>query len=63
MSVMELIWNVKKHVIFYKWDILQGLRRIAPETVNWDPAVPQGHPITQATVTDVRSKGQILEGT
>ena len=54
MSVMELMQCVKEHVTFYKWDILQGLQRIALETVNWDPAVPQGHPITQPTTTDVR---------
>ena len=57
MSVVELMQSVKKHVVFYKWDLLQGLGRIAPETVNWDPADPKGHPITQATITDVGGMG------
>ena len=45
MSVMELMHVVKEHVIFYKWDILQGLGRIAPElkTGTW-----------QSTTTDIR---------
>ena len=57
MSVIELMQSVKEHVVFYKWDILQGLGRIAPKTANWDPAVPQGHPIIQATITDIRGMG------
>ena len=54
MSIVELMQLMKGHVTFYKWDILWGLGRIAPETVNQDPAFPQGHPITQSTTTDVR---------
>ena len=53
MSVVELMQCVKGHITFYKWDILQGLGRIALETVNQDPAIPPGHPITQPTTTDV----------
>ena len=34
MSVMELMQSVKKHVIFYKQDMLWGLGRTAPKTVN-----------------------------
>ena len=57
MSIMKLMQSVKKHVVFYKRDILWGLGRIASKSANWDPAVVQGHPITQATVTDVRGTG------
>ena len=53
MSIMELMHRVKEHVIFYKQDVLWGLGRIAPETVDWDPAVPQGHSITQPTTTNI----------
>ena len=55
ISIMELIQHVKEHITFYKQDVFQGLGSIAPETVNWDPAVPKGHCITQPTKTDVRS--------
>ena len=54
MSIMELMHRMKEHVIFYKSDVLWGLERIAPETVNWDLAVPQRHPVTQPTTTYVR---------
>ena len=30
---------------------------LPPKTVNWDPVIPQGHPLTQATVTDIRGTG------
>ena len=54
MSIMELMHGVKEHIIFYKWDILQGLGWIASETVDWDVVVLWGHPITQPTTTDIR---------
>ena len=54
MSIVELMQCVKGHVTFYKWDVLQGLARIAPKTVNRDLMVLQGHPITQPTNTDIR---------
>ena len=57
MSVMELMQSAKKHVIFYKQDILWGLGRIAPNTANQEPADPQGHPIIRATITDVGDMG------
>ena len=57
MSVVELMQSMKKHIIFYKQDVLWGLGRIVPETANWDPEVPQGHPITQATITDIGGMG------
>ena len=46
--------HVKGHITFYKWDVLWGLGRIAPETLNWDLVVPQGQPITQPTTTAIR---------
>ena len=52
MSIVEPMQVVKEHVIFYKQDILQGLGRIAPETIDQDPPVSQGHPVTQSTTTD-----------
>ena len=55
MSIMELMQCVKEHVTFYKQGILWGLGRVAPDTVNWELVVPQGHPITQPTTTDVGS--------
>ena len=58
MSVVELMQVVKEHIIFYKQDILQGLGRIAPETIDQDLAVPQGHPVTQSTTTDVGGSAQ-----
>ena len=57
MSIVELMQHVKRHVTFYKWDILWGLGRIALETVNQDLAFPKGHPITHSTITDVGGMG------
>ena len=53
MSIVELMQVVKEHIIFYTWDVLQGLGRIVPETVDWDLAVPPGHPVIQSTTTDI----------
>ena len=55
MSIVELMQHVKEQVTFYKWDVLEGLGRIAWETVNRDPVVPQGHPITKPTTIDIRT--------
>ena len=63
MSIMELMHVVKEHVIFYKQDILQGLGRIAPEIVDQDPAVPQGHPIPnplQLTLEALLKPGRLM---
>ena len=44
MSILRLMDGEKEHDIFYKQDILWGLGRIALETEDWDPAVPEGTP-------------------
>ena len=40
MSVVEFMQQVRGHITFYKWDVLQNLERVAPETVGRDLAIP-----------------------
>ena len=39
-SILELKESVKEHIIFSKQDIIQGLGRIDPGSVNWWPNPP-----------------------
>ena len=47
MSIVELMWQLRGHLTFYKWDILKNLEGVVPETVGRDLATPQGCPVTQ----------------
>ena len=49
MSVIELMWWVRGHIIFYKSDVLQNLEEVAPETEGMDSAASLGHPNIQPT--------------
>ena len=53
MNIVEFMQCVKGHVTFYKWDALQNLGGIVLKTVSQDPVIPQGHPVTPPTTTDV----------
>ena len=57
MSIVELMQQVRGHITFYKWDVFWNLERVTLETVGRDPAIPQGHLITQPTPTDIGSMG------
>ena len=56
MSVIELMQQVRGHITFYKWDVLQNLEKVAQEAGDRDPANPWGHPIAQLTPIDVRGR-------
>ena len=60
MSIIELMWSVKEHFIFYKQDILWGLGRIAPEIVNQDAVVPWGTPLPNPPQLASEAQGQTL---
>ena len=45
MSILELMEIVKEHIIFSKWNVIWGLGRISPGTMNWWP---------QPTITSIR---------
>ena len=44
MRIIKLMWQVRGHITFYKWDIFQNLERVALETADRDPAAPRGTP-------------------
>ena len=63
MSVIELMWQVRGHITFYKQEVLWNLEKVGLEAVDRDLATPQGYPITQPTPIDVRGRRTDSVGT